>query len=252
MIENEYSEAELDNSCRGLSLEFSSSQEQGYYKDLKWLEHDETGYHETRYLKDALENQEFLKVAEETVEYGLRRNTERYQDKYGDTDFVLYEKYSYEDACRLMRWSSNLTSVMNGYWYDEDTNTFLVFINYEKEGSAIAYADAFIDPGHITAVSKTNRRLNSKDKAIIYKEKYVGREKGKRIEYDFSDCRHYLFVRKNKKDVNKSKEFYFLGEIKAIGQPAAFMLDGKNVFKVIYELETPVRADIFDYLETRV
>ena len=46
----------------------------------------------------------------------------------------------------------------------------------------------------------------------------------------------------------KTKEFYFLGEIIAQGKPE--FAPKYNGFKILYKLDTPVRADIFDYLTT--
>ena len=59
----------------------------------------------------------------------------------------------------------------------------------------------------------------------------------------------YLFVRKNKDD-NESKEFYFLGEINAIGapEPVKMKKDNKNAFEINYRLDVPVREDIYDYI----
>ena len=57
----------------------------------------------------------------------------------------------------------------------------------------------------------------------------------------------YLFVRKPSED-KEAKEFYFLGEITAQGNPE--FAPKYNGFKILYKLDTPVRADIFDYLTT--
>ncbi len=58
-----------------------------------------------------------------------------------------------------------------------------------------------------------------------------------------------LFIRKNKDD-RISKEFYFLGTMKAIGTPEEFTMPGTNVtaVKLYYSLHTPVRGDIYDFI----
>jgi hypothetical protein len=58
-----------------------------------------------------------------------------------------------------------------------------------------------------------------------------------------------LFVRKNKDD-RISKEFYFLGTMKAIGTPEEFIMPGTSVtaVKLYYSLHTPVRGDIYDFI----
>lgn len=58
-----------------------------------------------------------------------------------------------------------------------------------------------------------------------------------------------LFVRKNKDD-KASKEFYYLGKIKAVGIPNPIIMKNtkKNVVEIKYQLSTPVRDDLFDYI----
>ena len=70
--------------------------------------------------------------------------------------------------------------------------------------------------------------------------KIVAEEKENRI---------FLFVRKNKDD-NEAKEFYFLGEMNAIGEPNPIVVKNTNdvAFEVNYKLDIPVRSDIYDYI----
>lgn len=70
----------------------------------------------------------------------------------------------------------------------------------------------------------------------------------KRTEADRNN-KIYLFVRKNKDD-KETKEFYFLGEINAHGNPTEVRMPESNdtAFEIQYKLETPVRADIFEYI----
>ncbi len=103
---------------------------------------------------------------------------------------------------------------------------------------------------NIIALSKHPRKVTSSDADHFYK----------RTEED-RDNRIYLFVRKNKDD-NEAKEFYFLGEIEAEGQPRpvkmSFDITDQNgrvtgtktddAFEIDYRLDVPVREDIYDYL----
>ncbi len=58
-----------------------------------------------------------------------------------------------------------------------------------------------------------------------------------------------LFVRKNKDDKG-SKEFYYLGRIKTSGEPKEVFRESSedNVVELIYQLDTPVREDLYDYI----
>lgn len=113
-----------------------------------------------------------------------------------------------------------------------------VFINYHKSEDAIAYEDRFVANDRLIALSKHPRRVDSSDADHFYK----------RTEED-KDNRIYLFVRKNKDD-KEAKEFYFLGEIYAQGEPNPVIMKETrdNAFEINYRLDVPVRDDIYDYI----
>lgn len=58
-----------------------------------------------------------------------------------------------------------------------------------------------------------------------------------------------MFVRKNKDD-KEAKEFYFLGEIFAVGKPKPIHMETTNddAFEITYSLDVPVRDDIYKYI----
>ena len=65
---------------------------------------------------------------------GLERNTLLYGDRYQDTSFQLYQKYTYDDVCKCLDWSQGeVAQNIGGYKFHEVTNTYPVFINYNKE-----------------------------------------------------------------------------------------------------------------------
>ena len=59
----------------------------------------------------------------------------------------------------------------------------------------------------------------------------------------------HLFVRKNKDD-KISKEFYYLGRMKATGRAQEFQMENttKTAVEIEWALETPVREDIYEYI----
>lgn len=175
----------------------------------------------------------------ETLRFGLRRNQDNFSNLYKDTDFVLYEKYTYEDVQRLLGWNRNMNAQnIGGYFYDNDTKTLPVFINYIKEHDAIAYEDRFVSPTELIALSKHPRSKSSPDADHIFKR--TQEDKQNRI---------FLFVRKNKDD-KEAKEFYFLGEITAHGEPEEVTMPATQdkAFEIQYRLEVPVRNDIYEYI----
>ena len=176
----------------------------------------------TRELKDLTE---FIKTRYELT----------YKGGYGNTLLKLYERYTYEDVCRMLDWSRNITAQnIGGYFYDKPSRTLPVFVNYNKDEGAIAYEDHFVSENHMVALSKTKRKVNSSDADHIFK----------RTEED-KDNRIYLFVRKNKDDA----EAKFLGEIDAEGEPEPVkVVGGADAFEINYRLRVPVRNDIYTYL----
>lgn len=173
------------------------------------------------------------------MDFGLKRYYERYSDRYKGTNLKLYEKYTYEDVCRLLNWKRNMNAQnIGGYFYDAATKTLPVFINYEKAEDAIAYEDRFVSANKLIALSKHPRKITSSDVTHIYKK-----------SKEDKDNKIYLFVRKNKDD-KETKEFYFLGEIYAVGDPLPIHMETTNddAFEITYHLDVPVREDIYDYI----
>lgn len=226
-------------------MEFSVSVERNAFDGAAILNKNNTSYFPSSQFIEALKNPEFYELLEDAVEYGINKQEEVYKQKYKDTNLVLNEKYSYEDVCRLLNWDMNESAVIGGYKHNAKTDTFVVFINYDKADDAINYEDGFIDPKHMIAMSKKNRSLDCKDKKIIYREEYEG--------VSYKNTRFYLFVRKNKLEEKSSKDFYFFGEINAVGEPIPKTLEtGEPLFEICYELETPVRDDIYEYIQAKV
>lgn len=232
---------EEESVIRNLTNQFMKDVEKEKYEECVILEEDMDGeYQISKHFSELLENVEFEKIVFELVDFGISRYKERYSERYKDTNFQLYEKYSYEDVCRLLNWKkSKNAQIISGYFYDSDTKTMPVFINYDKADDAIAYEDRFVSSSEFIALSKHPRKVDSNDVNHIYK-------KG---EAD-SENKIYLFVRKNKKD-NETKEFYFLGEINAIGEPVPIQMESTkdDAFEITYHLETPVREDIYNYIK---
>lgn len=128
---------------------------------------------------------------------------------------------------------------IGGYKYDKKTETYPVFINYNKSeniSATINYEDRSENNSRLIAISKSGRTIESEDvqNALNAKERNI---------------KMHLFVRKNKDD-KTSKEFYYLGKISAIGIGREFVLSNtdKTAVEIIYELNTPVRNDIYDYI----
>ena len=221
---------------RNLTNLFTISNEQAKFSNCIFIKESDNDYIISDIFKSALQDEKFYFQINEILDFALKRYQKYYQNKYKDTNLVLYQKYTYEEVCYLLNWPQKINpNAMAGYFYEKTTHTMPVFINYiAPDKKRVDYTNEFLSNTLITAYSKSNRKLDSSDAKHIYN---ANEEQNKL----------YLFVRKPSED-KEAKEFYFLGEIIAQGNPE--FAPKYNGFKILYKLDTPVRADIFDYLTT--
>lgn len=201
---------------------------------------DNTEYGISDTFAKMLENKAFKDIVTELVEYGIGRYLAEYRERYQNTNLVLYKKYTYEDACRLLDWEHNEVPLnIGGYKFDKKTKTFPVFINYDKSDNisdTTKYEDHFTGMNRLIAISKSGRSVQSEDVQNFIHAK----ERGIDVE---------LFIRKNKDD-KISKEFYYLGRMCATGKTNEIIMPNTNKTAVEIEwlLDTPVREDIYEYI----
>lgn len=225
-----------------VSKKFPAGASKKTYLQCVFMEQEGNDYKPTKLFMQMLANDEFYGVLQELVDFGISRYERDYKNTYDQTDLVLYQKYTYEDVCRLLNWEQNEVPLnIGGYKFDKKTKTFPVFINYDKAediSDTTKYEDHFI-PGfrdRLIAISKSGRNLQSEDVQNFLKAK----ERGIQVE---------LFVRKNKDD-KVSKEFYYLGHMTASGNTKEFTMTNteKTAVEIEWILDVPVREDIYEYI----
>ena len=223
-----------------MTNEFPSGSGKKTYDSCILIEQEGDEYGISKGFEVMLKNQEFYAIIKELVEFGISRYKTNFSKTYQDTDFVLYQKYTYEDACRLLNWeNSEVPLNIGGYKYDKKTKTFPVFINYDKSddiSDTTKYEDHFVNENTLIAISKSGRSLESEDVQNFLH----ARERGIDVQ---------LFVRKNKDD-KISKEFYYLGRMTASGKVEEFCMPNttKTAVEIEWVLDTPVREDIYQYI----
>lgn len=223
-----------------LTNEFPTGTGRKTYSKCIFIEKTDNEYVASKEFLSLLKNVFFKDMIYELIDFGLRRYSKNYSNSYKDTCFQLYQKYTYEDVCRLLEWEKGEVALnIGGYKFDKTTKTYPVFINYDKHDGiddSINYEDRFISESKLIAISKSGRTTSSDDVVQAYNA-------------DKDNVKMYLFVRKNKDD-KISKEFYFLGSIRAIGNPNQFIMKNTNktAVEIEYQLLTPVRSDIYEYI----
>ena len=232
-----------ENVINVMTNEFPAGSGKKTYSACVFVEpnHEKRGeYQVTDSFEQMLKDPNFYQILSELVDFGISRYQRDYRNRYLDTDLVLYQKYTYEDVCRLLNWEGNEVPLnIGGYKYDKKTKTFPVFINYEKAediSDTTRYEDHFTSSSSLIAISKSGRSLQSEDVQNFLKAK----ERGIQVE---------LFVRKNKDD-KISKEFYYLGRMTASGQAREFVMPNttKTAVEIEWMLDVPVREDIYQYI----
>ena len=238
-------QCEMDEHCTEnvvnmMTNEFSMSAAKKTYAQCVFLKKEQDDYGISDVYGKMLQNPEFCAILEELVDFGISRYKVNYSYHYQDTNLVLYQKYTYEDACRLLNWERNEVPLnIGGYKYDKKTKTFPIFINYDKQDNisdTTKYEDHFVSENRLIAISKSGRSMDSEDVQNFLN----ATERGINVQ---------LFVRKNKDD-KISKEFYYLGRVIATGNAKQFVIPNtdKTAVEIEWELETPVREDIYQYI----
>ena len=236
------SQNQRENLVNIMTNEFPAGSGKKTYSQCIFIEEDGSDYKPTKNFIQMMSDNDFYEILQELVEFGIHRFERNYKDTYGQTDLVLYQKYTYEDVCRLLNWEQNEVPLnIGGYKFDKKTKTFPVFINYDKSeniSDTTKYEDHFV-PGfrdRLIAISKSGRSLQSEDVQNFLKAK----ERGIQVE---------LFVRKNKDD-KISKEFYYLGHMTASGNTKEFTMVNteKTAVEIEWVLDIPVREDIYEYI----
>ena len=231
-----------DNVINVMTNEFPASASKKTYTNCVFMKKEENrdDYEITDLFGKMLSNPDFYNILQELIEFGKSRYHKDYSRCHLDTNLVLYQKYTYEDVCRLLDWEHNEVPLnIGGYKFDRKTKTYPVFINYDKADDiqdTIKYEDHFVDARRLIAISKQGRTIESEDV-----QNFINAEnRGIKVE---------LFVRKNKDD-KISKEFYYLGRMKATGKVEQFIMTNtdKTAVKIEWVLDTPVREDIYEYI----
>lgn len=229
-----------ENVVNMMTNEFLTSAAKKTYSQCVFLEKEGSDYSMSQSFGEMLKNEDFYNILEELIDFGISRYKENFSMRYQDTDLVLYQKYTYEDACRLLNWERNEVPLnIGGYKYDKKTKTFPVFINYDKQddiSDTTKYEDHFTSHNRLIAISKSGRSIESEDVQNFLNAK----ERGIDVQ---------LFVRKNKDD-KISKEFYYLGRMYATGEVKEFIMPNtdKSAVEIEWALDTPVREDIYEYI----
>jgi len=145
---------------------------------------------------------------------------------------LLFNKYGRKDVCRLLNWKNDISNTVYGYrTRNEITPCFVTYHKSDAIEDTIRYNDYFITPSVFAWESRSNRKLSSQEIKNVINSKRI-----------------LLFV---KKEDAEGTDFYFMGDASIIEdsiQQAKMADSGKAVVHFKFQLEQPVKDDLYNYI----
>tara|TARA_B100000809_G_scaffold263392_1_gene316517 strand:- start:9663 stop:13115 length:3453 start_codon:yes stop_codon:yes gene_type:complete len=192
---------------------------------------------------EILQESSFKKYLLDSVEISINSFNKKFEIKNWNDGFILYQKYSRKDVFRILNVSENpVAQNVGGYLVSPDYKHCPVFVNYHKDddiSESTKYEDEFVNNKEFDWMSKSNRKLNSKDVQSI-----LGAQGNIRLP---------LFIKKNN---DEGSEFYFMGDMypnKNKVEQTKIENDKKkkvSVVKIRFNLEHSVPDNLYNYITT--
>ncbi len=247
-IGEKYKEEDYISACNVIAKNFiNSSGDKAKYKSLEIINVNDAKMESAQraiQFGDSLKNLAFNTEIRNLIEYGLKRFNDIYSD-HDDNNFVLYQKYSRKDVCRILNWEKDVSSTVYGYRIKY--NTCPIFVTYEKADDISAttrYLDAF-------------ERIS--DNPVVYSNKIFSWMTRNRVSLDSKESEAIIHSKENglrimlflKKSDGEGTDFYYMGNVKPVDWKEETISDGKGkelpIMNFKFEMEHEVRTDIFDY-----
>jgi Domain of unknown function (DUF3427)/Type III restriction enzyme, res subunit/Helicase conserved C-terminal domain len=183
-----------------------------------------------------LQKEMFKLFFEDALAYAQMTYDRRFRKDHYIEGFLLYQKYSRKDVCRILDWDRDEHSTMYGYTIKNGTCP--IFVNYHKEehiASTTKYQDRFLNNQEFEWMSKSRRTLESKDIVAI-----KNHQDGLRLS---------LFV---KKDNGEGDDFYYMGDVTPTAFEQTTLPDDQQnlvpIVRVQFAMSHPVEDFIYNYL----
>jgi superfamily II DNA or RNA helicase/SOS-response transcriptional repressor LexA len=193
-------------------------------------------------FKTLLNDSDFKDFLLDTIEYSLYNFNKNFDASKWNDGFHLYRKYSRKDVFRILNFSENpVAQNVGGYLVSPDNKYCPIFVNYHKEediSESTKYEDEFVNQKEFDWMSKSNRKVESKDVQSI-----LGNNGKIRLP---------LFIKKNN---DEGTDFYYMGDINPqknnVEQTKMNSDNGKklSVVKIRFDLEDAVSDSMYQYLQ---
>ena len=81
-----------------LTNNFASGSGKKTYKECIFIEENDNDYRISKKFDEMLKNKDFKNMFNELIQFGISRYKQNYSEKYKDTQFTIYQKYTYVDC----------------------------------------------------------------------------------------------------------------------------------------------------------
>lgn len=223
-VENET----IDSSISNLNFDFvKKNKDIVIKKEGKILRHSK--------LNSILDNKIFKKFLVDAINYSIHSFQSKYSKEHFNKGFMLYQKYSRKDVCRILNWGKDLSSTVYGYRTNKgSTPCFVTYHKADHIEDSINYNDHFISPSVFAWESRSNRKVSSSE-----------------IQNVINSKRILLFI---KKADSEGTEFYYMGNVSILKDSIlqAKMPDsGQPVVHFKFKLEKAVPDNLYNYITDR-
>ena len=192
-------------------------------------------------FNQCLKDNVFREFLVDNVDFGIHTFQEKFKAEQWQNGFQFYEKYSRKDVFRIMNFDVNpVAQNVGGYLVSEEQGVCPIFVNYHKEediSESTKYEDEFLSKSVFAWMSKSNRKLKSKDVQSILNAE--------------GQMRLPLFVKKSN---DEGSDFYYIADLlpkKESAQETSMKNDkGKSVsvVRMEFDLSQQVEDGIYKYL----
>jgi superfamily II DNA or RNA helicase/SOS-response transcriptional repressor LexA len=251
-IKEEYnytiSEATINSCTSNINFEFIREKKEGKLvavrdiHNLNILKIENNVFLLENEFKTLLKDSTFKAFLLDTIEYSIYTFNKNFDSNQWNDGFHIYRKYSRKDVFRVLNFSENpVAQNVGGYLVSADNKYCPIFVNYHKEediSESTKYEDEFVNQKEFDWMSKSNRKIESKDVQSI-----LGNN---------GEIRLPLFIKKNN---DEGTEFYYMGDINPqknnVEQSKMNSDSGKqvSVVKIRFDLENPVSDSMYQYLK---
>ena len=192
----------------------------------------------TNSFKKILQNKPFKIYLSDSIEYSIYSYNKLFNKEKFHNGFVLYQKYSRKDVCRILNWELNEEATVYGYKISK--NSCPIFVNYHKEeniASSTKFPEKFLNSSQFLWYTKPQRRLTNTTIMAIRNHDNL--------------LRLPLFMKKHN---GEGTDFYYMGDVKPIDDSfeETTIKNDKDkevpVVKVILEMTKPVEDSIYNYI----